>query len=144
MIKFCQEHDIKLLTYGTLLGGLLSEKFLGVPEPSKNLLDTASLRRYKGWVDNWGGWSLFQELLRSLKEISDKHSVSIANVAIRYILDKPAVGCVIVGARLGISEHIQDNLRVFEFQLDSEDREKIEKVTKKGKVLPGEPGDEYR
>ena len=29
MAAFCREHDITLLTYGTVLGGLLSEKYLG-------------------------------------------------------------------------------------------------------------------
>jgi aryl-alcohol dehydrogenase-like predicted oxidoreductase len=29
MIPFCQQHDIKLFTYGTICGGLLSEKYLG-------------------------------------------------------------------------------------------------------------------
>ena len=31
MIPFCQKHNIKLLTYGTLLGGFLSEKYIGRP-----------------------------------------------------------------------------------------------------------------
>ena len=33
MIPFCQAHEIQLLTYGTLCGGLLTEKYLGQPEP---------------------------------------------------------------------------------------------------------------
>ncbi len=53
-------------------------------------------------IDAWGGWVLFQELLTILKRIADKHAVSIANVATRYILDKPKVAGVIVGVRLGL------------------------------------------
>lgn len=147
MILFCQQHDIKLFTYGTICGGLLSEKYLGQPEPRGGQLDTVSLRKYKNMVDNWGDWNLFQELLSVLKEIADKHQVSIPNVAVRYILDKPAVGGVIVGARLGISEHLEDNARVFGFELDSEDKEQIDGVTSKSKDLfrlIGDCGDEYR
>jgi len=59
-------------------------------------------------------------------------------------LDKPAVGGVIVGTRLGLSEHIKDNLRVFSFKLDEEDNSNIESILKKGKPLPGDCGDEYR
>jgi Aldo/keto reductase family len=33
MTSFCREHSITLLAYGTLLGGLLSKKYLGRPEP---------------------------------------------------------------------------------------------------------------
>ena len=61
------------LAYGTLLGGLLSEKYLGRPEPRRPELNTASLQKYKNMIDAWGGWSLFQELLAVLKQIADKH-----------------------------------------------------------------------
>ncbi|MFN6182223.1 MAG: aldo/keto reductase, partial [Dolichospermum sp.] len=108
MVNFCQEHDIKLFTYGTVCGGLLSEKYLNKPEPKGLEINTTSLRKYKQMIDNWGGWGLFQELLNTLKTIADKHQVSIANVAVNYILNQPAVGGVIVGARLGIAEHLSD------------------------------------
>lgn len=59
------------------------------------------------------GW--FQELLLALGQIAEKHKVSISNVAVRYIADKPAVAAVIIGARLSISEHITDNQAAFSF-----------------------------
>lgn len=56
-------------------------------------------------LNAWGGWELFQTLLATLRRIADRHtqnpnfeSVSIANVATRWVLDQPAVGAVIVGA----------------------------------------------
>ncbi|MFB2979461.1 aldo/keto reductase [Microseira sp. BLCC-F43] len=147
MIQFCQQHDIKLFTYGTLCGGLLSEKYLGQPEPRGGQLDTVSLRKYKNMVDAWGGWDLFQELLSVLKGIADKHGVSIPNVAVRYILDKPAVAGVIVGARLGISAHLEDNAKVFDLHLDDSDLKQIDAITNKSRdlfKLIGDCGDEYR
>ena len=39
-------------------------------------------------IDAWGGWSLFQGLLRSLKQVASKHGVSIPTVAVKYILDQ--------------------------------------------------------
>jgi hypothetical protein len=39
-------------------------------------------------VDAWGGWSLFQELLKTLKNVALKHGVSVPTVAVRYILDQ--------------------------------------------------------
>jgi len=147
MIKFCKEHDIHLLTYGTLCGGLLSEKYLGQPEPQRAALNTASLRKYKQMVDAWGGWDLLQELLGTLKWIADKHGVSIANVAVRYILDKPTVAGVIIGVRLGVTDHRADNARVFNFGLDKEDHDMIEAIHRKSNDLYrliGDCGDEYR
>ena len=147
MVSFCQKHDVKLLAYGTLCGGLLSEKYLGQPEPRSGLLNTASLRKYKNMVDAWGGWSLFQELLSLLKQIADKYAVSIANVAVRYILEQPTVAGAIVGARLGVAEHLADNALVFNFTLDRDDRAQIEAVIRRSQDLYqaiGDCGDEYR
>ncbi|MFN6540814.1 MAG: aldo/keto reductase [Nostoc sp. EkiNYC01] len=147
MIEFCQQHDIKLFTYGTVCGGLLSENYLGKPEPRGFDLATASLKKYKNTIDAWGGWQLFQELLAILKEIANKHGVSIANVAVRYILDRPSVAGVIVGARLGVSEHIEDNAKVFNFSLDGDDGDRINAVSRQSRdlyQLIGDCGDEYR
>src|SRR5215207_8445771 len=98
MAAWCRDNGVSLLTYGTLLGGLLSGRWLGRPEPGGSELATASLRKYKQMIDAWGGWVLFQELLALLERIADRHGGSIANVATRYVLDRPAVAGVIIGA----------------------------------------------
>lgn len=147
MAEFCKENGVVLFAYGAVCGGLLSEKYLNKPEPGSVELDTLSLRKYKKMADAWGGWQLFQELLAVLNGVADKHKVSIANVAARYILDRPEVAGVIIGARLGLSEHRQDNARVFGFSLDKEDNEKIGVVLSKSRnlyELIGDCGDEYR
>ena len=146
-MPFCQKNKIGILSYGTLLGGFLSEKYLDKSEPLKGSLDTASLRKYFNQITRWGGWDLFQELLRVLHQISQKHNCSIANIATSYILNKPAVAGVIIGARLGISEHIQENLKVFDVTLDSDDYSLIKSVTEKSENLYdliGDCGSEYR
>jgi len=147
MAAFCRGHEMTLLAYGTLLGGLLSEKYLGRPEPRRSELITASLQKYKNMIDAWGGWALFQELLAALKEIADQHGVSIANVGVRYILDRPAVAGVIIGARLGVSDHLGDNARAFDWELDAGDIAAVEAVLAKSRDLMrviGDCGAEYR
>jgi aryl-alcohol dehydrogenase-like predicted oxidoreductase len=147
MAAFCRDHAITLLTYGTVLGGLLSGKYLGQGEPRPAALNTASLQKYKNMIDAWGGWGLFQELLTVLNQIAIKHQASIANVGVRYILDRPAVGGVIVGTRLGLAQHIADNGRVFGFELDTDDHASINPVLAKSRDLMnliGDCGDEYR
>jgi aryl-alcohol dehydrogenase-like predicted oxidoreductase len=147
MAAFCCDHSITLLAYGTLLGGLLAEKYLGRPEPRRPELNTASLQKYKNMIDAWGGWALFQELLAVLQPIADKHRVSIANIGTRYILDRPAVAGAIIGARLGVAQHIADNARVFGFAFDGDDLSMIEAVLAKSRDLMqviGDCGDEYR
>ncbi len=147
MVPFCQEQNISLLTYGTLCGGLLSDAYLGQSEPRSAALNTASLRKYKQMIDAWGGWALFQELLQVLQQIADQHGVSLANVAVRCLLDRPTVAGVIVGARLGVADHHTDNARVFEFTLTPEDHERIQAVLVRARNLYhliGDCGDEYR
>ena len=56
------------------------------------------------------------------RRVATRHGVSIANVATRWVLEHPAVAAVIVGARLGEREHRADNLQLFAFALDEDDR----------------------
>ncbi|KYQ92918.1 hypothetical protein DLAC_05512 [Tieghemostelium lacteum] len=146
MIKYCKDADISILAYGVCLGGLISEKFLGVPQPSQVALNTWSLSKYSDYVNRWGGWNLFQELLEQLKLVGDKYSVSLTAVAIRYILDKEMVAAVILGCRLGIHQHIDETKSVFSFKLDQDDIKKIDKIASKGDTMLGwnDCGDEYR
>ena len=147
MIPFFVKYGIQILSYGTLLGGFFSEKYLNVDEPTRADLSTASLQKYKNMIDIWGGWQLFQELLEVLSTISKKHDCSIANIATKFILDKPQVAGVIIGARLGISDHREDNSKVFKLKLDQDDLSLISSVTSKSNDLfdvIGDCGDEYR
>jgi len=147
MEPFCQKNGISILSYGTLLGGFLSENYLGSHEPHRGTLTTASLQKYYDMIKSWGGWDLFQELLNTLSLISKKYNCSIANVSMAFILEKPSVAGVIIGTRLGISEHRDDNFRTFKIHLDSDDKSLINSVTKKSQNLfeiIGDCGSEYR
>ncbi|KAG9455047.1 hypothetical protein H6P81_007951 [Aristolochia fimbriata] len=150
MAELCQLTGVKLITYGTVMGGLLSEKFLdtniNIPFASPPL-NTPSLQKYRRMVDAWGGWSLFQSLLRTMKKIAVKHGVSIPTVAVKYILDQPAVAGSMVGVRLGLAEHILDTNAIFSLLLDEEDVNSIKEVSSTGRDLLriiGDCGDEYR
>ncbi|CZS99542.1 uncharacterized protein RCO7_07887 [Rhynchosporium graminicola] len=150
MAASCRKHNVKLLTYGSLCGGFLAEKWLNVPAP--NLFDknmTPSHRKYFEMIEIWGGWELFQELLTTLSVIGKKHNTSISTTAIRWVLDHEYVGAVIIGARMGISQHVDENLEVFKFKLDGEYQETIQKVLDKCKATDvfsdmGDCGAEYR
>jgi len=147
MAQYCREHDIQLLAYGTICGGLLTSRYLGQPEPSRRELTTASLGKYKQMIDAWGGWELFQELLTVLQGIAAAQQASIANVAVKYVLDRPAVAGAILGVRLGASDHMVDNARVFDIILEAEDYDRLEPVLGRATDLYqiiGDCGDEYR
>jgi len=147
MIPFCQKQGISLLAYGSLCGGLMSDRYFGREKPSIGELDTLSLRKYYQMIEAWGGWNLFQELLSNLNAIAQKYNVSIANIATRYILDSSTVAGVIIGARLGIVDHRVSNEQVFNLKLGRSDLDAIDAVCKKSNYLfemIGDCGDEYR
>jgi aryl-alcohol dehydrogenase-like predicted oxidoreductase len=118
----CAASGMRLLCYGTVAGGFLSSRWLGRPEPEEPL-GNRSLVKYKLIIEDFGGWMLFQELLGTLDGIARKHGVSVTAVATRWVLDRPHVAGAIVGARY--AEHLSDNLAVFRFALDDEDRQAI-------------------
>ena len=147
MVPYCRAHGVGIFAYGTLCGGLLSDRYLGQTEPGPSSLNTASLRKYKQMIDRWGGWALFQQLLTVLRQIADRHATTLANVAVRTILDQPAVAGVIVGTRLGVSEHRAETAQLFDFALDAPDHAEIAAVQRQARdlyALIGDCGDEYR
>jgi aryl-alcohol dehydrogenase-like predicted oxidoreductase len=125
LVGLCTKSKIHFLCYGTVAGGFISEKWLGISEPTPPF-ENRSLIKYKLMIDEFGGWELFQSLLKVLKSIAEKHQASITNVASRYILDRQQVAAVIIGAKT--SAHLEENLRLFEFTLDQQDIMEIEKV----------------
>lgn len=140
--ELCQAKGVKLFAYGTLCGGFISDKWLGRAEPAT--ISDWSRSKYKRFIDTAGGWDAFQGILRAAAHIAKKHGVSISNVATRWVLEHEAVAAVIVGARLGESEHRADNLNAFRFALDREDRAQLEEAFAATKPIPGDCGDEYR
>ncbi len=142
MTAVCIESGVKLLAYGTLGGGFLADRWLGKREPTD--IPDWSKSKYKRFIDVIGGWSVLQTLLAVLAKISARHGVSISNVATRWVLQQPAVAAVIVGARLGESEHRDDNQRLFSFALDDADLAAIGEALASMTPVPGDCGDEYR
>lgn len=138
----CTTHETFILAYGVLCGGFLSDRWRGQPEPA-DIADWSKMK-YKRFIDATGGWDVFQGLLDALSGIGRKHDVSIANVATRWVLEQPRVAGVIIGARLGESAHIEDNLKLFSFALDADDHAALADAISAAEPLPGDCGDEYR
>jgi aryl-alcohol dehydrogenase-like predicted oxidoreductase/enamine deaminase RidA (YjgF/YER057c/UK114 family) len=144
MSAVCAEFGVRLLAYGTLGGGFLSERWLGKSEPAASDIADWSKMKYNRFIGAIGGWAALQAILSAAGRIARKHKVSIANVATRWVLEQSAVAAVIVGARLGEREHRADNLKLFAFALDDEDRALLADAFAKTKRIPGDCGDEYR
>jgi aryl-alcohol dehydrogenase-like predicted oxidoreductase len=119
------QRGFKLICYGALAGGFLSERWLGQTEP-RGPLANRSLTKYKLIIDDFGSWELFQALLGALQAVAARYDAGIGAVAIRWLLDRPGVGCVIVGAR--DATHLAATLAADRLRLDAADLGAIEAI----------------
>ncbi|KIZ03461.1 hypothetical protein MNEG_4503 [Monoraphidium neglectum] len=146
MVQYCQQNGIKLLAYGSVGGGLLSDRY--VEEPKKNLfggsrfsnvdLNTSSLKMYWNVARRFGGQDLWRRLLTVLRSVADKHNVTVANVAVRWVMQQGEGVHPIIGLR-GV-EHIENNARALALTLDAADLAAISEVLAEAQ---GPAGDIY-
>ena len=144
MSALCLTSGVRLLAYGTVAGGFLSDRWLGEPEPDWDALETWSQMKYGRFLRQAGGWDALQGVLRAAAAVGRRHGVSVANVASRWVLESPAVAGVILGARLGVSAHVEENQRLFAFALDADDHAILDAALAALTPIPGDCGDEYR
>ncbi|MEX0343551.1 MAG: aldo/keto reductase [Rhizobiaceae bacterium] len=119
---WARSQNMQLVCYGTLAGGFLTENWLGKPDPGFEF-ENRSLVKYRLIIEEFGNWELFQALLQALKDVGDRHGVSLSSVATRWVLDRPQVAAAIVGARYAY--HLPQTLQIFEFVLADEDLARI-------------------
>lgn len=133
--QLCARTGMRLLCYGTVAGGFLSERWLGAAEPAPPLANR-SLVKYKLVIDDAGGWDWFQALLRALSRVARRHDSDIASVASRWTLDRPQVAAVIVGAR--DRAHLARHRAMFDLSLDADDHAAIGAVLAQRRPLDGD------
>jgi aryl-alcohol dehydrogenase-like predicted oxidoreductase len=134
------QHGMHLLCYGTLAGGFFSEHWLGQPEPLEGITNR-SLVKYKLVIDEFGGWAAFQSLLRLLHDIAQGQESTIGAVAIRAVLDEPAVTSVIVGARS--AAHLAATVQALTVTIRADETEAIQALLAAGlgACHDGQPAD---
>ncbi len=133
MTALCRKTGIKLLCYGGVAGGFLSERWLGRKFPET--MENRSLIKYRLIIDEFGGYDLFQDLLQVLQSIGSRHGTGIAETALNYVLEKPETAAVIVGARH--SRHLTGLLNVPKIQMTNQDMKDIQAVVSRAKGPAG-------
>jgi aryl-alcohol dehydrogenase-like predicted oxidoreductase len=136
LAEWCTGHAMRIIAFGSLAGGFLTDRWRDRPDPEVH--DNRSLTKYRLIIDEFGGWAEHQELLRELAAIGAEHGVETSAVAIRFVLEQPAVAAVIAGAtRPG---QMARNLGAFTFALTAEDHRRIRRLTD---AAPGPEGDVF-
>lgn len=128
LVGLCETHGMHLLCYGTLAGGFLGERWLDAADPLLDAvgLENRSLTKYRLMIEEIGGWDLFQALLHALRQVGERHGVSIASVASRWVLEQPRVAAVIIGSRN--AAHLARYAELFAFRLTAADYAIIDTV----------------
>lgn len=119
-----QEHGISYLCYGSIAGGFLTDRYLDTPDPATPL-ENRSLTKYRLIIEEFGDWDLFQATLKVLRSIADKYEVGIAEVAAKWVLQRPLVAGVIIGARN--RDHLHKLKKLNRFSLQEDDLEIIQR-----------------
>ncbi len=134
MLKLARDYSFSLLCYGTIAGGFLSDRWLFTVKPPQSL-ENRSLIKYRLIIEEFGGFDLFFDLLVVLRQIADKYNVDIAEVAARYIIQKPFVAGIIIGVRN--TRHLKKIKKIGTFELEGEDLLKIHSVVDSANGLGG-------
>jgi len=128
IVPLLEDQKIGLMVWSPLAGGLLSGKF----GPGSNGPEGARRAAFDfPPVDKDRAW----KCIDAMRDIAGVHGVSVARVALAYVLAKPFVMSVIIGAKT--MEQLDDNLDAAKLELSADEMKKLDEVS----ALPGEyPG----
>ena len=103
VLDYCQEHGIGFIAFSPLAQGLLTDRYLnGIPS------DSRMAREH--FLKKEALTPQLLEYLHQLKEEADRRGETIAQQALRWILDQQGVTSVLVGA--SSVEQLKTNLSV--------------------------------
>jgi aryl-alcohol dehydrogenase-like predicted oxidoreductase len=122
LVPVSVDQKLGILVWSPIAGGLLSGKH------RRNQDTPADSRLFKGWTeppinDENHLWNIVDELV----SIADARGVSGAQVALAWLLGRPAVTSLIIGGRT--DAQFQDNLAAADLKLTDEERARLDKVS---------------
>jgi aryl-alcohol dehydrogenase-like predicted oxidoreductase len=129
LVPLAVDQGVGILVWSPLAGGLLSGKFRRGQE------GPAGTRA----LSDWGEPPVRDEdqlydTVEVLVEIGEAHGVSAAQVALAWMLGRPGVVSLIVGART--DEQLADNLAAAELELSDDERARLEEVSRLPLIYP--------
>ncbi|MBL8577482.1 MAG: aldo/keto reductase [Mesorhizobium sp.] len=128
IVPLIKEEKLGLMVWSPMAGGLLSGKY-GPGAPGNGEGRRANFNFPP--VNEDRAWAAVAEMRR----IAAKHNVSVATVALGYVLAKPFVMSIIIGAsRL---DQLEQNLASVDLALDAEDIAKLDEVSALPSEYPG-------
>jgi len=128
IVPLLNDQKIGLMVWSPLAGGLLSGKF----GPGSNGPEGARRAAFDfPPVDKDRAW----KCVDAMREIANNRGVSVARVALAYVLAKPFVTTVIIGAKT--MEQLDDNLEAAKLALTADEMKKLDDVSALPSEYPG-------
>lgn len=137
LVSAAADRNVALLAHGCLCGGLISDSWLDKPSPDVSDLPPGQASN-RVLIEEFGGWSTFQKLLHTLRQVADNHQdCTIAQVAIAWTLRLPGVSAVVLGARDAAHVERAAKAAADEVELRPHELEEIEQCVRgRGPVGP--------
>ncbi|MFJ9350498.1 aldo/keto reductase [Streptomyces sp. NPDC101237] len=128
LVPLSVDQGLGILVWSPLAGGLLSGKYRRDRRPENG-------RHLTEWSEPpVRDENKLYDTIDVLVEVASDHEASPAQVALAYLLTKPAVAAVIVGARK--DEQLADNLGAAELSLTQEDVDRLDRVSAPALIYP--------
>jgi aryl-alcohol dehydrogenase-like predicted oxidoreductase len=128
LVPMMQDQDVGLMVWSPLAGGLLSGKFgpgSNGPEGARRTgFDFPPVNRDRAWA-----------CVDEMRAIAETNETSVARVALAWILAKPFVTTVIIGAKS--MEQLEDNIAAADLVLSAEEIAALDKVSALPSEYPG-------
>jgi aryl-alcohol dehydrogenase-like predicted oxidoreductase len=129
LVPVSVDQGLGILVWSPLAGGLLSGKY------RRNQPTPEGTRRFSGWDEPpVHDEDRLYDTIDALADIGEAHGVSAAQVALAWLLGRPAVTSVIVGART--DEQLADNLAAADLVLTDEERSRLDEVSQQPLLYP--------
>lgn len=128
IVPLMAEEKLGLMVWSPLAGGLLSGKYgPGAPgngEGRRASFDFPPVDKDRAWA-----------CVAAMREVAEKHGASVATVALAWILAKPFVTSIIIGAKR--LDQLDQNLAAVKLKLDADDIAKLDQVSALAPEYPG-------
>ena len=133
LVPMLQHEQVGLLVWSPLAGGLLSGKYGRDRPDSEGGGEQGSRRATFDFppVDKERGYGVID----AMRPIAEAHGVSVARIALAWLLHQPVVTSVIIGAKR--PEQLADNLAAIDIRLDASQLEALDKVSRLPPEYPG-------
>jgi aryl-alcohol dehydrogenase-like predicted oxidoreductase len=126
IVPLLLDQKLGLMVWSPLAGGLLSGKYNRNTSPEEGRrvnFDFPPVNREKAY-----------DIIDVMQEMAKARNVSVAQVALSWVLHQPAVSTVIIGARN--PQQLEDNLKAVDLSLDAAELQKLDAVSKLSPEYP--------